>query len=943
MATFTTMQEQNPSQTDSVEANSTNSLANSPSENGTGSNCPSSSITPSPLPSFSTNLPPPVGMVGFRLSDSQLGSSVAQPLPILPLPVNSNNVNNTLTNNNNNNLLRKSHRHSHSPPPNSSGNGSGNATQSSCFSGGGSDSGNSTSPATHHHQPLALTAQDHQKLWQKLTDDQFKTDQSNLVTLQAVSNHVSPTTISPAQTTPLPSNSLTPSSTLHMGSAVLPSLATSSVNDLLVLHALLVDLIHRDVGLLLLLDSLAARHGLAQVLHRGRLDALSRMLEEAPALLRGMSSAQVTELAAVYSQKRQEGVEQDYSSSSGQLLPLCVLLGFREVQLILFRITTVQLVHLTRNLLPCIEDTALLDCFAWVQDHVCAHPAQAVEQCHKALSQVPSHLQKVALAKCIPDVPQEISSFVLEVFRLPLYDTISFTCTLGSLSNHQLSLLIRIFQMDTCTIITIKRAIAPDPQDEGLELPNSGLCAELPSVVTGGALLNEQSTANPLTQHIANAQLLLQHSGLSYFQQPEFPNSQVSLSVQSHPSDSSPQGQLLLLQQQMKQTSPAKSHPLKHEKEEMREGEPVPSVYSAHTGTVDFSGSQVLATEGTPTDSSHGPMRPRRHKPSGRKPYAHSDAIEPSATSSPLYEEFNSRAAQDQGAITNTTPPSSAIAATSGDSDNGEGGGIIPTQVPYGMMPGVGIGGAVIGLKIARQPPSRTVYQRILRPFPSVMIVGTLPQGMIQNLFIEASLWRSDNETEIPSYLEGTRVVRISTGVFATFKRLKILCTTQQQGSLFCLRFVLKQYMGNDFYPVAGGVALSDPIEVFSHTLYLNERRESGGQPSPSVTEVLPATGSAGTRVAVIGSNFLNTPNLRVAFNNTVIVPTFHEQGTLICVVPTIDEPSPSTVPPGGISGNSITGGGGGSSIVGAPVYVSVRVSNDGSTFSEGKAVFMYC
>jgi len=53
------------------------------------------------------------------------------------------------------------------------------------------------------------------------------------------------------------------------------------------------------------------------------------------------------------------------------------------------------------------------------------------------------------------------------------------------------------------------------------------------------------------------------------------------------------------------------------------------------------------------------------------------------------------------------------------------------------------------------------------------------------NLFVEAQLLRSDNEVALPQCVDGNRVVRISNGVFATFKKLKILSTSQQQGMAY--------------------------------------------------------------------------------------------------------------------------------------------------------------
>jgi hypothetical protein len=51
-------------------------------------------------------------------------------------------------------------------------------------------------------------------------------------------------------------------------------------------------------------------------------------------------------------------------------------------------------------------------------------------------------------------------------------------------------------------------------------------------------------------------------------------------------------------------------------------------------------------------------------------------------------------------------------------------------------------------IRIARQPPSKTVYQRILKPFPTVMLLSG--QDNDSNLFVEATLLRSDNEVRAP-------------------------------------------------------------------------------------------------------------------------------------------------------------------------------------------------
>jgi hypothetical protein len=213
------------------------------------------------------------------------------------------------------------------------------------------------------------------------------------------------------------------------------------------------------------------------------------------------------------------------------------------------------------------------------------------------------------------------------------------------------------------------------------------------------------------------------------------------------------------------------------------------------------------------------------------------------------------------------------------------------------------------------QPPSQTVYQRILKPCPAVILLPPV-QDTSQDfgLFVEASLLRSDSNTELPSTLEGTKIIRIEPGKMASFKKLKILSTTQQIGTLVRIKFQLKKANEGSFITIHGVHTVSNPIEVFSHTYYLKDR---ASLPTPPVvTEVLPSRGpsNGGTRIAILGDNFIDSPNLRLRFGNTILRPTFHESRTLIC-----------TTPPGF-----------------PRTVVSVSVSNDGSDYSAVQAQFTY-
>lgn len=202
-------------------------------------------------------------------------------------------------------------------------------------------------------------------------------------------------------------------------------------------------------------------------------------------------------------------------------------------------------------------------------------------------------------------------------------------------------------------------------------------------------------------------------------------------------------------------------------------------------------------------------------------------------------------------------------------------------------------------LRMAIQPPPQLVYQRIVKPNPTVMMVTGSPN---KDHFVRATLVRADSDTEVVNVLEGTLVERISTTSMAQFRRLKIISTSQMQGTLFRLKFSLEVFE-ETFIPT-GICIFSNPIEVFSHTQYVKPNRNA---PTPPVIlEVLPVSGKPGTRVAVIGNNFVEGDHLAVRFGEMSTRPRLHGPGTLICSAPSHQ-----------------------------PAFVDVSVTNDGVHFTR--------
>jgi hypothetical protein len=114
-------------------------------------------------------------------------------------------------------------------------------------------------------------------------------------------------------------------------------------------------------------------------------------------------------------------------------------------------------------------------------------------------------------------------------------------------------------------------------------------------------------------------------------------------------------------------------------------------------------------------------------------------------------------------------------------------------------------------LQVLKHPPAKALYRRTLKPAP---VVALLPidestpsdaTSTIPSLLVEAVLVRSspgsDIEEELPTdgLLDGVTSVPVAPGGFASFKKLKIMCTSQQMGgAFFRVKFKLSRYISGE-------------------------------------------------------------------------------------------------------------------------------------------------
>jgi hypothetical protein len=140
--------------------------------------------------------------------------------------------------------------------------------------------------------------------------------------------------------------------------------------------------------------------------------------------------------------------------------------------------------------------------------------------------------------------------------------------------------------------------------------------------------------------------------------------------------------------------------------------------------------------------------------------------------------------------------------------------------------PSVSLAG--LSLQISTQPPESAVYQRIIKPFPTVLVTQTSgePNDLSTlNLEVEAKLCRSDNSEVIDSLLNGKKTAPVQNGI-AVFRTLKISATSSQLGTLSKIRFSLKSYQNGVLSDVLECQSVdSRSIEVFSHTSYIMSRQ----------------------------------------------------------------------------------------------------------------------
>jgi len=187
-------------------------------------------------------------------------------------------------------------------------------------------------------------------------------------------------------------------------------------------------------------------------------------------------------------------------------------------------------------------------------------------------------------------------------------------------------------------------------------------------------------------------------------------------------------------------------------------------------------------------------------------------------------------------------------------------------------------------IEIVDQTPEKCVYKRNIKPNPTISVVGDMSNND-GNLYVVPVLVRCDNFAVEPKHLIGNDPVKVGVNRTISFKKLKILVTSRQLNEThFSIRFELRKYSQNMSDYTVLFQSTSNPICVFSHSTQLKPTPKT----KPTILEIIPPRGpqNGQTRIAILGTNFVDSPTTRIRFDNIEVLPIFYGAKTMICCTP---------------------------------------------------------
>eukprot|EP01125_Pyxidicula_operculata_P010544 TRINITY_DN3467_c0_g1_i2.p1 TRINITY_DN3467_c0_g1~~TRINITY_DN3467_c0_g1_i2.p1 ORF type:complete len:503 (+),score=95.23 TRINITY_DN3467_c0_g1_i2:40-1548(+) len=451
-----------------------------------------------------------------------------------------------------------------------------------------------------------------------------------------------------------------------------------------------------------------------------RVPLLQKLFEEVPNLLSSTPPTQIEELV---------------QNPPIEAVAFRLLLDLRQIQSILQDITPKQLLIITAGFSASIPPQQLLSYLKKLQDLVFTWNMQKLCSLSDLVKGTRVNMERATIMQAEPNLSSDICGLVIKLLQLDLETELKpFYSWIQNLSHPHLILLVNLLQLDSQILIELRgRLVNPkviaqksgkrarSEEDNYLSQPskvarqdNQGFPVEsFPPLPTfeDNALFTDFFQEEPFLNFDDMSKLSLRMSG-----EYNFDNS-MSLSSSQHlnPLTHQPNEEMMF----------AGENSTMSQETEVSYGTPnvsTSNVTSPVRSPNPYTSPQPMVTDAYHHHQSSMPLVPminisHQIPVLGITPPISSPVpLTPQIPSSPNSAQVSVNNKKSRANPTPTTPTTSTPSVVPHQNVN-----IPPVPSPNPMLPNMG---SVFHLIVNKQPPAQTVYQRILKPFPAVQLIG---------------------------------------------------------------------------------------------------------------------------------------------------------------------------------------------------------------------------
>lgn len=140
-----------------------------------------------------------------------------------------------------------------------------------------------------------------------------------------------------------------------------------------------------------------------------------------------------------------------------ELITLRLLLNLRELQQLIQKMSYLQLLHLSNNILPPGPQSLQVEFMQKAQEIFQSWTQEVIQNHHHVLSETPLHMERQQLLQLEPQLPWELLHFIIELLKLPLEELLNFKEWMSKLPRKQLIILVQLLQMEPSSLLELKQ------------------------------------------------------------------------------------------------------------------------------------------------------------------------------------------------------------------------------------------------------------------------------------------------------------------------------------------------------------------------------------------------------------------------------------------------------------------------------------------------------